>query len=218
MQKLRYQGAAARLLWGVSPIVDIQHDGWPQQLHSAAIAALQSWKDGDGENTPARQERASDWVSAIGGACKRHHIKHRVRVTSIKPLTDPDGGVFGWVQESINLISAADFLDWLHKNGEAASPLVLLWASETGAVPPQAPQPQTSKPLARQTAQEREILRIIEALGFDPKALPQGANGKPGIKAKVRAQALAIKDTFTQGTFNKAWVRLSESEEIAYRQ
>ncbi len=64
--------------------------------------------------------------------------------------------------------------------------------------------------------QEQAILAKLKELGYDPKALPPVKNGKPGVRAECRK---ALKDSpLFEGstTFNKAWERLSQFDEIAY--
>lgn len=43
-----------------------------------------------------------------------------------------------------------------------------------------------AKPLLQQLHQEKEILRVIEELGYEAKALPKRIQGKKGVKAEVR--------------------------------
>ena len=68
---------------------------------------------------------------------------------------------------------------------------------------------EAAKPIARQRFQEEEILRVIGELGHDPKRLPKDIYGKPGVKADVRAKL-----AFTPTVFDKAWERLSKSNDI----
>ena len=130
--KFQHFGAAARLLWSVSPIVDIGRDGWPVKLHEQAIAALQSWRDGDGEETPERKERQFDWVQAIRGACTHSKtLPHERRVLAQNPLV-MGGDVVGVVTDYAYYITAQDFSEWLAVHGEAPSPLVQLWFKARG--------------------------------------------------------------------------------------
>lgn len=64
-------------------------------------------------------------------------------------------------------------------------------------------------PMQRQRWQEREILRVISALGYRADALPIPEAGKSGIKKEVRAKL-----NLTTVVFDKAWERLRKQEEI----
>jgi hypothetical protein len=68
----------------------------------------------------------------------------------------------------------------------------------------------TARPQGQQIHQEREILRVINELGYNPKCLPARKPGKPGAKALVR-KSLKLSD----GVFNKAWERLRSDGDIA---
>jgi hypothetical protein len=69
------------------------------------------------------------------------------------------------------------------------------------------------KPQGKQRFQEQEILRVIQEMKCDPKALPENESGKFGIKNQVRSQL-----KFSKDVFNKAWQRLlSRRREIAYK-
>ena len=65
-------------------------------------------------------------------------------------------------------------------------------------------------PLARQKHQEREILRTLTDLGYDPQRLPRAPAGKPGPKAEARAKL----PDMTKDVFRKAWERLREFGDI----
>jgi hypothetical protein len=77
-------------------------------------------------------------------------------------------------------------------------------------------EPQTDKthaPESRLRAQERRILEIIRALGYDPKNLPKNKSGRPGVKAAVRKAA--GKALFQSGkVFDLAWERLRNDGSI----
>ncbi|WP_208616340.1 hypothetical protein [Acidovorax carolinensis] len=135
-KKQQRVGAAARLLWSVSPIVDIGRDGWPVKLHVQAIAALQSWCDGDGEETPERKERMADWAYAIRGACTDSKtLAHERRVLRQNPMV-MGGDVVGVVTDSACYITAQDFSGWLAAHGESPGPLVQLWFEAQGVACP----------------------------------------------------------------------------------
>jgi hypothetical protein len=70
------------------------------------------------------------------------------------------------------------------------------------------------KPVPRFTAQEAAILHAIRSRGHDPLALPKHPNGKPGVKAEIRALCLGRKDTFSTRSFEKAWERLRSRRDI----
>ena len=145
MSQTEQFGAANRLLWSVSPIVDIGRDGWPVKLHVQAIAALQSWRDGDEEETPARMVRERNWCSAINVTCRdTKTLPHEIRVLRQRPML-MGGDVVGTVTDSTCYITAQDFSAWLAAQGEAPGPLALLWfkAQGVGSTPmPTTPEPQ----------------------------------------------------------------------------
>jgi hypothetical protein len=64
-------------------------------------------------------------------------------------------------------------------------------------------------PVAEQQA--REVLSILRALGKDPRALPRGPAGRPGIKDEVRKRT-----KLTAAQVDRAWKQLSKSREIGY--
>ena len=151
--KIQRFGAAARLLWSVSPIVDISRDGWPVKLHVQAIAALQSWRDGDGEETPERAQRMVDWAYAIRSACTdSKSLPHERRVLRQNPMA-MGGDVVGVVTESAYYITAPDFSEWLAAHEEAPSPLVAEWFKHQGvASPAPAPAQHAAAPAAAPVA------------------------------------------------------------------
>ena len=147
---LRHFGAAARLLWTVSPIVDIARNGWPTKLHDQAIAALQSWRDGDGEETPERKERQFDWVQAIRSACTDSKIlPYERQILSCKPMV-MGGHEVGTETRYVYRIAAQDFSGWLAAHGEAPSPLVCEWFEHEGVANP-APAPAPTQTAAAPT-------------------------------------------------------------------
>lgn len=68
-----------------------------------------------------------------------------------------------------------------------------------------------SAPLSRQKHQEREILRTLTDLGYDPQRLPRAPAGTPGPKAEVRKKLPEM----TRRVFEKAWERLRGFGDIA---
>lgn len=66
-------------------------------------------------------------------------------------------------------------------------------------------------PGSRQRHQEREILRTLEVLGYDPQRLPRAPAGTPGPKAEVRKKLPEM----TRRVFEKAWERLRGFGDIA---
>ncbi len=66
-------------------------------------------------------------------------------------------------------------------------------------------------PLSRQKHQEREILRTLTDLGYDPQRLPRAPAGTPGPKAEVRKKLPEM----TRRVFEKAWERLRGFGDIA---
>ena len=72
-------------------------------------------------------------------------------------------------------------------------------------------------PLQRTAAQDAAILCEIKKLGHDPMALPKNPDGKPGVKAAVRAALLSHSLFIGSTVFDKAWVRLTARADIAIR-
>lgn len=70
------------------------------------------------------------------------------------------------------------------------------------------------KPVSRRQFQDREILRIIKELGYDPKRLPANVAGKPGVKSKVKK--LLVDPMWTKDVFKHAWDRLLGCKDISY--
>lgn len=69
-------------------------------------------------------------------------------------------------------------------------------------------------PVQRSASQDAAILHQIVILGYDPMALPQNKQGKPGVKRAVR-DALRENQQFVGVTvFDKAWERLSARGDI----
>ena len=70
-----------------------------------------------------------------------------------------------------------------------------------------------ARPLTITEQRDREILRVIVELNFDPMALVRNTSGKDGIKAQVRARL-----NCTRSSFDHAWRRLTKAKRIAYAQ
>ena len=130
---LQLRGAASRLLWSVRPIVDIGADGWPARLHVQAVAALQSWRDGDDEESAERKARERDWCQAITNACRGGELAYIVGNVQ-KTLHTHPGESAAWLIEttSNNFMLACDVRLWLEKNCEAPGPLLGLWFQAAG--------------------------------------------------------------------------------------
>ena len=209
-------GAATRLLWSVSPIVDIARDGWPKKLHVQAIAALQSWCDGDGEDTQERKERQADWVYAIKGACTHSKTPPRERRVLRQSPMVIGGEVVGVETVSVDYITAQDFFAWLTNQQEAASPLLQLWFKAQGV---QAAQPQAAAPApvvgarakprtwwdvssayivevvqAGQYATAKELYRALEAKAGARSPFDKGSGANHGsLFVREIAQPLSMK-------------------------
>jgi hypothetical protein len=70
-------------------------------------------------------------------------------------------------------------------------------------------------PYPRQRAQEDFILDQIRLKGIDPLHFPVPEQGKPGIKADIRQEALQKRQLFQSvRVFEKAWERLRASKQI----
>ena len=67
----------------------------------------------------------------------------------------------------------------------------------------------------KQRAQERRIIELLRAQGYEPQALAHRAPGKPGAKAEIRTLALNEPALFTTKTFDTAWQRLRDGGELA---
>lgn len=72
-------------------------------------------------------------------------------------------------------------------------------------------------PKQRSQAQDLAILSALRLKGYDPSSLPPYKQGKPGVKAEIRA-ALGSNGLWA-GTrvFDKAWERLLSNKEIDYK-
>ncbi|NIF69601.1 hypothetical protein F3J16_05250 [Burkholderia sp. Ap-962] len=72
--------------------------------------------------------------------------------------------------------------------------------------------PKPSKPLPVQQHQEKEILRVLHELGYNPLALPKRVNGNRWVAAKVRDKLVGPK--WTKSIHDKAWERLRKNGDI----
>lgn len=63
----------------------------------------------------------------------------------------------------------------------------------------------------RQRQQEKQILRALQDMGYDPRQLPRAPAGTAGPKAKARARLADM----TSKVFDKAWQRLRDFDDIA---
>lgn len=68
-----------------------------------------------------------------------------------------------------------------------------------------------AKPRPKYQQQEDAVLQVIEDLGYAATALPPYINGKPSVKAKIRAKL-----GWTPKVFNLTWERLGKDGRIAY--
>lgn len=84
--------------------------------------------------------------------------------------------------------------------------------STSGGVEPAKAEP--AKPLQRTAAQDAAILCEIQKLGYDPLALPKNPNGKPGVKAAIRAVLKGNSLFVGQSVFKHAWERLTARGDI----
>jgi hypothetical protein len=75
--------------------------------------------------------------------------------------------------------------------------------------------PVTVAALPKQRAQEARILELLKAQGYEPLTLAQRTPGKPGPKAEIRTLALNEPAMFSAKTFDTAWQRLRDTDEIA---
>ena len=214
-------GAATRLLWSVSPIVDIARDGWPKKLHVQAIAALQSWRDGDGEDTQERKERQADWVYAIKGACTHSKTPPRERRVLRQSPMVIGGEVVGVETVSVDYITAQDFFAWLTNQQEAASPLLQLWFKAQGV---QAAQPQAAAPAlvvgtvassSTKPDPERRLARLRELGGN--ATYNRGEWRFPGITALVASEKSEGRKRCDEKTIRADLKEAAESEREAKR-
>lgn len=73
---------------------------------------------------------------------------------------------------------------------------------------------ETQPILGRQRQQEEEILRILNAAGYDAKKLPKWTPGKSGVKKEIW-EKIGITALFVSaGVFEKAWDRLRKTRDI----
>lgn len=126
-----------------------------------------------------------------------------------------------WVDEYLNAVDvrggarAAGLIpaDIKPEHGNEAS----LQASQARDAEQSFEETRLSQPVQRRAAQDQAILSKLRELSHDPRALPMYKAGKPGVKAKVRA-AIGSKGMWVgPRVFDKAWERLSQNKEIAYR-
>lgn len=117
--------------------------------------------------------------------------------------------------QGIHSLSPAKWLAWAVSSGfpvHAGLRLAVESVSENNGPGQNVAAIQASGPIQRTLWQEREILRVINELGYNPTMLPPPQRGKAGVKSKVRAQ---LRGSEWQGTvFNKAWERLRATQEI----
>jgi hypothetical protein len=103
-------------------------------------------------------------------------------------------------------VDAQSLNKWLDANSEWTE-----FRYPVGEVDDKKPTAQeSSESLSVRQHQGREIVRVIQELGHDPKALPKGPSGKKGIKAQVRACL-----NFTTASFDHTWKWLRETGTIA---
>ena len=169
---LQHEGAARRLLWDVSPIVDIGLDGWPHQLHAEAIAALQAWREGDDAESAARAARKADILQCINDACQFVHVPIPARPdgTVALPCEQPSLSVdmshAPAIYSSVHVysIKAADFAAWLTAQGESPSPLVVLWFKAQGVQVAESPAAPEAAPSIAHSGEIVKRAALIERM------------------------------------------------------
>ncbi len=106
----------------------------------------------------------------------------------------------------LSLVSESDMNSWLEKiDCGYRFPSIASTQPKT----PNGMDEQSIRPLQRQTAQELEILAVIEKLGYLPTSLPRRIPGKPWVKYEVRQQL-----KWPGNKFDKAWDRLRNQRRI----
>lgn len=119
-------------------------------------------------------------------------------------------------------VTAHDFKDWLKLQREMPSTHVQAWFDaviplDQNASDVLATTAPSVKPVQRSAAQDAAILATLQTLNVDPLAVPKNSPGKPGTKAKVRAE-LRGNPLFTGTTiFDRTWERLTSRGEIVIR-
>lgn len=184
---LQHEGAARRLLWDVSPIVDLAMSGWPYQLHVEAIAALQAWREGDNADSPALAARKADIRRAINDACQFVHTPTPARPGGTVALpcekftlsVDTSHAPALYSNTYTYSVRAADFAAWLTAQGESPSPLVALWFDAQGV---HHQQPHHGPAAMPPTMDEVVIPRVLEV------ARERLAN-RPSLLARLRHES-----------------------------
>jgi hypothetical protein len=69
-------------------------------------------------------------------------------------------------------------------------------------------------PLQRSAVQDQRILQLLRDRGYDPLHLPDRPKVGKGPKALVKLEAVKDRALFTDKSFEKAWERLRERQEI----
>ena len=103
---------------------------------------------------------------------------------------------------------AQDIAVWAAADGIATADDALALLMGTANTETPAPVLVASLALPKQRTQERRILELLTAQGYDPLKLSKRAAGKPGPKAEIRTLALSQPALFTASSFDKAWERL----------
>ena len=123
------------------------------------------------------------------------------------------------IRDFLDLLKVTELDAWLRASagygfpaGAGAGLEVPLAASVELA--PATDQGRRVKPTQALPAQEREILKVIRALGHEPNRLPPRQAGKPWVKSNVW-QVIGVSQLFkSQRVFDKAWDRLRASHDI----
>lgn len=69
-------------------------------------------------------------------------------------------------------------------------------------------------PPSRQRTQELRIHELLSTAGYSAASLPVRKKGMSGVKAEMRKLALLDRSIFSASSFDKAWQRLRENDEI----
>lgn len=109
------------------------------------------------------------------------------------------------------VVTRAALAEWWPCLGIEPGALLAAWMAKPERNDGTAQPAPTVRPESQQRFQELEILRTLERLGYDPKALERPPAGTPGPKKAARTELPSM----TEKVFDKAWERLRRFGDIA---
>lgn len=120
-------------------------------------------------------------------------------------------------------VSWLELVQWARSKSYAIPPVLESSVAKTAPVALAVPESQAAPVLtpgasvapSKQRTQEKRILELLKAQGYDPLKLAPRMPGKPGPKAEIKTLALTERALFTAKTFDTAWQRLRDAGEVA---